>query len=95
MYGTIARMKLKPGAEAKLTEMSKEYAANIPGFAFQIVYRMDSDPNECWLVVGFESKEAYHKNAQSPEMAKRYDEYMTLLEGPPEWHDGEIVAENR
>jgi quinol monooxygenase YgiN len=95
MYGTIARIRVKPGGEAKLRQMSQEYAADIPGFVFQIVYRSDADPNENWLVVGFESKEAYHKNAQSPEQAKRYEQYLTLLEGPPEWHDGEIILDER
>ena len=94
MYGTIARMQLKPGSEEKLAQMSRDYGDDIAGVKFQPVYRMDSNPNECWLVVGFEDKASYHKNAQSPEQAKRYEQFRTLLTADPEWHDGEIVVDN-
>jgi hypothetical protein len=42
--------------------------------------------------VAFESKEAYQKNAASPEQNARYEEYRALLDADPEWHDGEIIA---
>ena len=31
------------------------------------------------------------KNAGSPEQNVRYQQMVALLEGPPEWNDGEIV----
>lgn len=93
MYGTIARMQLKPGSFDKLQQMSRDYGADIDGVKFQLVYRSDSDPNECWLVVGFEDKASYHKNAQSPEQAKRYEQFRAMLTADPEWHDGEIVVD--
>jgi hypothetical protein len=43
------------------------------------------------MAVVFSSKEAYVKNAESPEQNSRYEAFMELLEGPPEWHDGEVV----
>jgi heme-degrading monooxygenase HmoA len=91
MYGTIARLRIKPGMEAKLEELSRTQVPDIPGFAFQYVYRMDSDPQEMFLVVGFTDREAYRRNAESPEQGERYAEYSALLEQDPEWHDGEIV----
>ena len=91
MYGTIARMHLKPGAEDEIMQMSREDAPQIPGFVFQHVYRMDADPLEFYLVVAFESKEAYQANAASPEQNARYERYAALMDGAPEWHDGEIV----
>jgi quinol monooxygenase YgiN len=91
MYGTIARMRIKPGKEAELRRLGNEMAPQIPGFVFQHVYRMDADPNECYLVVAFESKEAYRANAGSPEQAARYGQFRALLDADPEWHDGEIV----
>lgn len=91
MYGTIARLRVKPGQEANLRQMGEQAASEIPGFAFQYVYRSDSDPQEFWLVVGFDSKEAYVANAQSPEQDARYQQFRQLLDADPEWHDGEIV----
>ena len=91
MYGTIARMRIKPGKEEELRRLGNEMAPQIPGFVFQHVYRTDADPNECYLVVAFESKEAYHSNAGSADQAARYAQYRALLDADPEWHDGEIV----
>jgi quinol monooxygenase YgiN len=83
---------VKPGKLEELTRLGNEMAPQIPGFVFQHVYRTDGDPNELYLVVGFESREAYHQNAQSPDQAARYAGFRALLDADPEWHDGEIVA---
>ncbi len=92
MYGTIARMRIKPGAEAQLLKQMQEFETlAVPGHVSSTVYRMDGDPNEVYLAVVFDSRETYHANAQSPEQDARYHEMLALLEGEPEWHDGEIV----
>ncbi len=94
MYGTVARMRIKPGMGARLEEESRRLAEqelHIPGYVAQYVYRMDADPDELYLAVLFESREAYQANAASPEQGARYEELMALLAGPPEWHDGEII----
>jgi quinol monooxygenase YgiN len=93
MYGTIARFRVKPGMEEQLMQVGlEEQAAQIPGWIAQYVYRMDANPNEYYLVVIFESKEAYIANAGSPEQDARYRTIRALLEDDPDWHDGEIVA---
>ena len=93
MYGTVARIRVKPGMADRLMAMDQqEQSLNIPGFVGQYVYRMDADPNEYYLVVVFESKEAYVANANSPEQDSRYRGWLEMLEGAPEWHDGEIVS---
>jgi heme-degrading monooxygenase HmoA len=92
MYGTIARMRVKPGMEDRLMALSNNQAANpAPGQVATYVYRMDSNPNEFFLVVMFESREAYRANAESQEQHQSYLEYMQFMDGEPEWHDGEIV----
>jgi antibiotic biosynthesis monooxygenase (ABM) superfamily enzyme len=95
MYGTVARLCLKPGAEAKFLEVGRSIEeAHIPGHLATYVYRMDSDPNEFYMAVVFTSKEAYRANAESPEQHARFLEFAALLECEPEWHDGEIVSHN-
>jgi len=92
MYGTVARLRIKPGAEKQLIEMSRqESGLNIPGYIAQYVYRMDKDPNEYYLVVIFEDRESYTANADSPEQDARYREFRAMLESDPEWHDGVLV----
>jgi quinol monooxygenase YgiN len=91
MYGTIARMQVKPGAEAELMALSGEFEGQIPGLLGTYVYRSDEDPNVYWMAVSFTDKAAYHANAQSPEQDARYQQMRALLTADPEWHDGEIV----
>src|SRR5437660_11025897 len=67
MYGTVARMRLKPGLEAKLKDDMAQYdQLKIPGFVSTVVYRMDRDPNEIYMAVVFKDKASYTKNAAIP-----------------------------
>jgi quinol monooxygenase YgiN len=96
MYGTIARYRIKSGMEGQLREILDEQArvfgtGQVPGFVVSYAYRMDADPNDYYLAVVFESREAYRANAGSPEQDARYRQLLSLLEHAPEWHDGEIV----
>ena len=92
MYGTIARLKIKPGSEASLKEeMGKYPGLKIPGFVSTMLYRMDRDANEWYMVVAFDDRQSYHANAQNPEQDERYQRMRALLAADPEWHDGEII----
>ena len=92
MYGTVARMKAKPGAGDLLAEMGHQLSDDRPGgIVGTWVYQMDADASEYIMAVAFESREAYRANADSPEQDARYQELRALLEDDPEWNDGEIV----
>jgi antibiotic biosynthesis monooxygenase (ABM) superfamily enzyme len=92
MYGTIARFQVKPGAEEKLLALGREWdSMTIPGYKGTYIYRMDSGGGEYYMAVAFESKEAYHANAESPDQDARYQQMRGLLAADPEWHDGEII----
>jgi heme-degrading monooxygenase HmoA len=94
MYGTVARMRLKPGAEARMRALMDEYEdLDIRGYQGQIVYRTDSDPNEYIIAVLFDSKEDYEANANDPAQHERFLQYRALLESDPEWMDGEIISQ--
>jgi quinol monooxygenase YgiN len=90
MYGTIAKLKVKPGSAQAFKQTFSAMTAP-PGRVTHYIYQMDTDPNELYLVVVFASKEAYLANAQSPEQHARYKEFRTWLQADPEWHDGEII----
>lgn len=92
MYGTVARMQVKQGAEGQLEQQMREYESlKVPGYVTTYVYRMDADPQTYYIAVVFDSKESYVANARSPEQDARYQQMRALLESDPEWHDGEIV----
>jgi hypothetical protein len=59
------------------------------------IYQMDKDPNEFYMAVIFESREAYVANANSPEQNQEFMQLMEFLESEPEWHDGEIVWQGK
>ena len=57
MYGTVARMRIKPGAEGQMMEQMRVFeAAMVPGVVATYVYRMDADPEEYYLATVWESK---------------------------------------
>lgn len=92
MYGTVAYCRARPGTEKQLMDHIREFeAANVPGAIAVYIYRMHAAANEYYLTVAFENKEAYMANATSPEQDARYQRLLALLQGAPEWHDGEIV----
>lgn len=92
MYGTIARMRTKAGAEQEFIRIAQEVeSVPIPGVVAVYVYQMDADSREYYMVVLFESKESYVANANSPEQHQRFLQLMTALESEPEWHDGTVV----
>lgn len=95
MYGTIARMKVKSGKMDELKQQMADFDTNRQpkGYLGEIIYQMDSNPNEIMLAVFFDSKESYHANANSPEQDKEYRKMRDLLDADPEWHDGEVIRQ--
>ena len=92
MYGTVARMRARPGSGELLAELGKQLESDRPpGIVSTFVYQMDANPDEYILAVAFESRETYRANAASEEQDRRYRQLRELLESDPEWNDGEIV----
>ncbi len=91
MYGTVARMKLKPGAEEKIMQLMEGSQAGRVGHVATYVFRSDADPNVHFVSTIFESKSAYKKFADSPEQGKRFHQMRELLAADPDWHDGEVI----
>jgi quinol monooxygenase YgiN len=93
MYGTVARMRIKPGAEEKLARLGESLmSADVPaGMVAQYIYRSDADPQEYTLVAVFASEEAYRANAASTDQHARYEQWSAQLAAEPEWRDGAIV----
>jgi quinol monooxygenase YgiN len=93
MYGTVAKMRLKPGAEPAMVALMDDYDSDtVPGFVNTYAFRLDSEPDTYFMVAVFQDKASYQANADSPEQHQRYLQYRELLAAEPEWHDGEIIA---
>jgi heme-degrading monooxygenase HmoA len=89
-------MRIKAGMEDQFEAVNQEMSADTaPGQIAVYVYQMDRDSREFYLAVIFESREAYHANAASPEQHERFMKLMQVMESEPEWNDGEIIYANQ
>ncbi len=93
MYGTIARLKLKPGIDAlaRIRALRATVTQAPPGAVAEYIFAADRDPNEIFLVVMFDSREAYRANSENPATSARFQEIAAMLAEPPDWHDGEVI----
>ena len=90
MYGTVARMRVKPeNRQAMSDAAASQMAEPIDGFiSTHVLSENDSDAQ--WLFVIFRDRESYDRNADSPEQNDRFMQLRALMEDDPEWHDGVI-----
>lgn len=93
MYGTVSRWRVKDGKQQQLEQVAKELMTGErpAGSQWVAVYKADSDPCEYWVASGWDSREAYTSNSSTPQQDQRFRRLRELMEGDPEWHDGEIV----
>jgi heme-degrading monooxygenase HmoA len=91
LYGTIAKMKLKPGAEEKVMQVMGGADHDAEGHISTYVFKSDADPNVHFVTTVFESKTAYKKFADSAEQNRRFSQIKDLLADEPVWHDGEVI----
>lgn len=88
MWGTIARMQVKPGAEpfllAQLRAMSTE---RMQGWVETRLFRSATAPHEVWMLALFEDEAAYRRNVESPAQHQVYLTLRAQLEADIEWHD--------
>ncbi len=92
MFGTVGRMKVKPGKLDELMSTLGQDQREIDGSIAYYAYKVEGKENEIILAVVFRDKESYFKNADDPSQDDQYRKLVALLEGPPTWEDGEIIA---
>jgi quinol monooxygenase YgiN len=92
MYGTIARFKLKKECLRDFLALGKDWheheRVRAAGYINSEVLWEDGEAGRACLVVHFTSKEAYQKNASSPEQDRFFRKMRSCMEGEPEWIDG-------
>lgn len=94
MYGTVARLRAKPGSSQDLIDLSERWGRERgagTGQVAQYLYRLDGNPDEFMLAVVFRDRDAYRKNAEDPETDRRYQEMRAHLVSDPEWNDGQVI----
>ena len=93
MYGTIARMKVRKDKLREFLALGKEWddreRKRALGYVGSEILWEDAEDGRACLVVHFTTREAYRKNADSPEQDAFYQRMRACLESDPEWIDGE------
>src|SRR2546426_10090889 len=92
MYGTIARFKLKKECLRDFMALGKEWdehgRVRASGYINSEILWEDKEAGRACLVVHFTSKDAYFKNAVSPEQDRFYRRMRACMEDDPEWIAG-------
>jgi quinol monooxygenase YgiN len=91
MFGTVGRLKVKPGKLDELIAAFSEDRRKPEGSIGYYVYKVEGKENELIMAVVFGDKDSYMKNADDPTQDELYRKMVKLLDGPPTWEDGEIV----
>jgi hypothetical protein len=93
MFGTIARVHVKPGMkEALKAAMQADNQAVIPGWIADYLFESTEDPGICFLVAFFQDQESYTANADSAAQHERYLRFRACLSENPEWNDGHVIS---
>ena len=92
MYGTIFKLKIKPGHQEQLLDIFKELSNGPKPDGAVAWFVMQPDDKEDWIGVAvFDSKEAHVNNSNRPEQHQMFLKMMEHLQSEPEWTDGTYV----
>tara|TARA_A100001037_G_C15152861_1_gene640753 strand:- start:1931 stop:2227 length:297 start_codon:yes stop_codon:yes gene_type:complete len=90
MYGTIFNIKVKTGHEEALLDLFRQSDRVPEGMVAWFL--MNPDEEKDWVGVAiFENKEAHLANANNPEQAALFTQFMEHVEEEPTWTDGTYV----
>ena len=96
MYGSIFRMKVKPGRVTNVIDVWKEWDTTrqpqVGGVVATFLLKPDKGSGEMVGVAVFDDKASYEANADDPAQDKWYRSLRENLEADPDWQDGEYVA---
>ena len=91
-YGTIFRMRVKPGAEQQVLRLMEEWERDrkpkIRGALGSYLFRPDNRSGELIGVAVFRDQQSYRANGNDPDQDAWYRRLREQLEADPEWEDG-------
>lgn len=96
---TFWKMKAAPGKRDELITMMSDQATSAEmrtaGWELDIAGSSKDNPDEIWGCVVWDTSERYYANADSPAQNAIYEKMRALLASDPEWHDCDLLAEDR
>lgn len=96
MFGTIARLKVKPGQEQAVVnlfeEWGREFRPRVKGAVAGYLYHSEASADDYLMVIEFADRDSYGANAQAPGQQEWYQRLYENLTEDPVWEDGRIVS---
>jgi len=94
MFGTIGRVRPKPGKDAEFDALHASWKQTVrpkvPGSFLELVGRPNDRPSEVVFIALAQDEETYRRLADLPEQHEFYQRMVDLLEAPPTWEDVEL-----
>jgi len=93
VYGTLGRMKVKPGKVDDVVGNLKNPPSGDARKGYRGAYLLVADEGgEVVVAVMYEDKDAYFAMVHDPATEANYPKLLELLEDEPTWTDGEWIA---
>ena len=93
MYGTLGRMKVKPGKVEDVIGYLKNPPSGDARKGYRGAYLLVAEEDgEVVVAVMYEDKDAYFAMVHDPATEANYPKLLELLEDEPSWTDGEWIA---
>ena len=90
MFGTVGHLRFPPENLDRLrAEMDDPAYKNVEGYRSSQLLVDENTPGHAVVVVWFDDRETYFKNAEDPAQDARYQRMRALLSEDPTWTDGE------
>ncbi|MGZ4132031.1 MAG: putative quinol monooxygenase [Actinomycetota bacterium] len=92
MYGTVAKMRVKPENREQLRKVAEaQNVDQVEGYVTSYTL-FENDSDVAWLLAVFSDRATYDANANDPAQHERFMQMRALMDADPEWHDGEIES---
>jgi hypothetical protein len=96
MFGTVYRVKPRPGQEMMVVNLLRQWGRErrplAQGALHGYLFRSKDRPDELIGVAVFDTEANYYKNAEDPAQDAWYRELRGHLVADPEWNDGEVLV---
>ncbi len=94
MFGTIGRVRLKPGREGEFQSMmedwKREIRPKVPGRFLELMGRSTERPDETMFIALAQDEQTYRNLAAMPEQHAFFERFMSVAEGDIKWEDVEL-----
>jgi quinol monooxygenase YgiN len=91
VFGSVAKFRVRSDVSEEEVERVFASLPQPKGAVGVLRLRSASDPRELWVAGAFESEQVYRQTADSPEQSEQFAKLRDLMDGEPEWHDGEVL----